>query len=184
MKLRVPHAGERRGPPMGGIRRGVAVAAALLLSAAPAMAGKGISNISVRRQSNMTSVAVQAIVSGDDDSSAVLRLFQKWNNAAAYDTGMVMVRRLGTHIYEGRILWMTPGKLARYYIEGRDADGDFTTPVMVTHSNALPGTPYGGPLYFVNQAQGNDGFDGLSRYPGGGNHGPTRTINAALRLLK
>src|SRR5262245_44319399 len=127
----IPHVGDLRGPPMGGIRRGIALAAALLLGAAPAMAGKGISDISVRRQLNVTSVAVQAIVSGDDDSSAVLRLFQKWDQAAAYDTGMVMVRRVGTRIHEGRILWMTPQKLARFYIQGRDASGDFTTGVML-----------------------------------------------------
>src|SRR5215467_3271824 len=120
---------------MGSIRRGVAVAAALILGAAPAMAGKGISNISVRRHANLTSVAIEAIVTGDDDSSAVLRIFQKWDRAAAYDTGMVMVRRLGTNIHEGRILWMTPDKIARFYIEGRDADGDFTTPVMLAWSH-------------------------------------------------
>ena len=169
---------------MGGFRRGVAVAAALMLGAAPAMAGNGISNISVRRQANLTSVAIQAIVSGDDDSSAVLRLFQKWNNAANYDTGMVMVRRLGTRIHEARILWMTPGKIASFYIEGRDAAGGFTTPVMLAWTTPIRGMPTGGPTYYVSQGEGNDHYDGLSRHAIEGGHGPTATINAALRLLK
>lgn len=58
---------------MGGIRRGVAVAAAWLLGAAPATAGKGISNISVPRQANLAPDAASAVVSGDDGSIAGLR---------------------------------------------------------------------------------------------------------------
>jgi len=168
---------------MGNCRRGLALAAALLLGAAPARAGKGISDISVRRQANLTSVAVQAIVSGDDDSSAVLRLFQKWDKAAAYDTGMVMVRRVGTNIHEGRILWMTPGKIARFYVQGRDAGGDFTTAIMLAWTNPIRSMPTGGPVYYASQGEGNDAYDGLSRHSIGGGHGPTRTVNAALRLL-
>lgn len=67
---------------MDGIRRGIALAVALFLGAAPAMAGKGIWNISVRRQVNLASVAVQAIVSGDDDSNAVVRLLRSRDEAA------------------------------------------------------------------------------------------------------
>ena len=67
---------------MGGIRRGVALAAALPVGAVPAMAGEGSSNTSVRRQVNLAPVAAQAIVSGYDDSSAVLRLFRTWDAAA------------------------------------------------------------------------------------------------------
>ena len=169
---------------MDGIRRGLALAVALLLGAAPARAGKGISDITVRRHANLTSVAVDAIVSGDDDSSAVLRLFQKWDKAAAWDSGMVMVRRVGTNIHEARILWMTPGKLARFYVEGRDAGGGLTTPVMLAWTNSIRGMPSGGPTFYVSEGEGNDAYDGLSRHAIGGQHGPMRTINAALRLLK
>jgi hypothetical protein len=169
---------------MGGNRRGIALAVALACCAAPALAGNGISGISVRRQANLTSVAVQAIVSGDDDSSAVLRLFQKWEKAPAYDTGMVMVRRVGTNIHEARILWMTPGKIARFYIEGRDAGGDFTTPIMLAWTVPIRGMPTGGPTYYVSQGEGNDAYDGLSRHVVGAGHGPTRTVNAALQRLK
>ena len=116
---------------MGGICRRIVWTAVLCVIPALASAGKGISNITLRRETNLTSVAVQAIVSGDDDSSAVLRIFQKWRENPAYDTGMVLVRRTGTHIYEGRILWMTPGRTAYWYVEGRDADGSFTTSLQL-----------------------------------------------------
>jgi len=170
---------------MSGIRRGVVVVAALLLAAAPAMAGNGITSISVRRHANLTSVAVQAFVSGDDDSNAVLRLFQRWDNGSApFDTGMVMVRRLGTRIHEARILWLTPGKHARFYIEGRDPSGSFTTPVMLAWTNPIRGMPTGGPIYYVSQSEGNDAYDGLSKHEVGAGHGPKLTVNAALRLLK
>src|SRR5215471_11694723 len=62
---------------------------------ATAWAGNGIASIEVRTHSNLTSVAVDAIVHGDDDSSAVLRIFQRRAGTAVYDTGMVMVRRVG-----------------------------------------------------------------------------------------
>src|SRR5262249_16387392 len=151
-----PHAGDLRGIPMGGIRRGLALALALAVCAVSARAGNGIQNISVRRQSNLTSVAVQAVVSGDDDSSAVLRIFQRWVGTPTYDTGMVMVRRVGTHIYEGRILWMTPGRPAAFYIQGRDAGGDFTTPILTAQTNPIRGMPGNGPVFFVDQAGGDD----------------------------
>jgi hypothetical protein len=69
---------------MGGIRRGVAVAAAFLPGAAPAMAGTGISNISVRRRANLTSVAVHAVVPGGDDSSAGLGPSRERDEAARW----------------------------------------------------------------------------------------------------
>jgi len=68
--------------------------AALLLIPVPAFAGNGMSaipTIMVERQS--TSIAIKAIVQGDNDSTAVLRIFQRWQFAATFDTGMVMIRR-------------------------------------------------------------------------------------------
>ena len=61
---------------MGDVRRGVASASALAIGAAPAMAGKGNSDTSVRRQAELAPVAVPAVVSEAVDSSAVLRLFK------------------------------------------------------------------------------------------------------------
>ena len=68
---------------MGGIRRGIALAVALLWGAAPAMAEKGSSDASVRRQADLTPVVVQAIASGDHESSVLLRLSRTRDAAAA-----------------------------------------------------------------------------------------------------
>ncbi len=148
-----------------------------------ALAGKGISNITLRREPNLTSVAVQAIVSGDDDSSAVLRIFQKWKENPAYDTGMVLVRRVGTNIHEGRILWMTPGRTAYWYVEGRDAGGDFTTPLQLARVDAIRPLVATGPVFYVNQRTGDDAWDGTIPGLGSGVSGPKRTIRAALSAL-
>lgn len=168
-------------------RRGRALAAALALLATTspaAKAGNGVSGITVRTEPNLSSVAVQAIVSGDDDSSAVLRLFHKWSGSAAgYDSGMRLVRRAGTNLHEGRILWMRPGRNALFYVQARDAGGDFTTPARLARAAGVRGTVASGPVFHVSQRVGHDGFDGTSPLPAGGLHGPTRTIGAALRLL-
>src|ERR1051325_3925616 len=77
-----------QGRSMDGFRRRLGLAAALCVLPALAAAGNGIDHITLRHEPNLTSVAVQAIVSGDDDTTAVLRIFQKWHENAAYDTGM------------------------------------------------------------------------------------------------
>src|SRR3954471_13016948 len=92
-----------------------------------AFAGNGVTGITIAREPNLASAAIQAIVSGDDDTTAVLRIFQKWRENPAYDTGMVMTRRLGTHIYEGRVLWMVPGRSVYYFVAATDAAGGYTT---------------------------------------------------------
>lgn len=55
---------------MDGFRRGVAVAAASRLGAAPATAGNGISNSSARRRASLAPVRVHALAPADDGSSA------------------------------------------------------------------------------------------------------------------
>ena len=70
MTLRDPYDDIFRGPPMDGFRRGVAVAAASMLGAAPATAGNGISNTSERRQADLAPVAVHAVAPADDGSRA------------------------------------------------------------------------------------------------------------------
>lgn len=168
---------------MEGICRRLALAAALVLVSGLAHAGKGISGITLKRESNLTSVAVQAIVSGDDDSTAVLRLFQKWRENPAFDTGMVLVRRPGTNIHEGRILWMTPGRFAHWYVEGRDGSERLTTPLQLARVDQVRAAVTTGPVFYADQRHGDDRWDGTSRSYAGGRSGPTRTIGAALRSL-
>jgi hypothetical protein len=172
---------------MDGIRRGRALAAAFTLlctTALAATAGNGVSAIVVRTEPNLTSVAVKAIVSGDDDSSAVLQIFQKWSgSAAAWDSGMRLVRRTGTNLHEGRILWMTPGRNLHFQVRARDAGGDFVTPTRLARVTPARGTVASGPVFHVSERYGHDAFDGTTPRPAGGLYGPKRTIGAALRQL-
>src|SRR5437762_2534937 len=148
---------------MDGFRRRLGLAAALCVLPALAAAGDGIAHITVRSEPNLTSVAVQAIVSGDDDTTAVLRIYQRWFENAVYDTGMVMVRRIGTHIYEGRILWMSPSRFACYYVEGRKGGSNFITAPQVVHVIPIRPIIASGPVYFADQRRGNDAWDGTRR---------------------
>jgi len=172
-------------------RRLAGLALGLWLCAVPARAGNGIASIEVRTQSNLTSIAVQAIVHGDDDSSAVLRIFQRRVGAAAYDTGMVMVRRVGFgpttgdaradnaragNVYEGRILWLEPGDRVEFYVEGRDAGGDFTTRSTIVEPATIRQLDASGPVFYVSAGAGDDRNDGARTHP-------KRTINAALDAL-
>lgn len=150
--------------------------ALLLLFALPAYAGNGISGITTQKWRSLTSVAIKAVVSGDNDSSAVLRLFQRWQGAPAFDTGMVLVRRAGTNIHEGRILWMTPGKTAEWWIEGTDASGGRVTCTDTASCAVVRGVVATGPVFYVNQATGNNANPGTLALP-------TKSINAALTLL-
>jgi len=163
----------------GAIAGGIAIG--LLLKPHPSLgATNGVSAITVVKNRNLTSVAISAIVQGDDDSSAVLRIFQRWQGAANYDTGMVMVRRphTGGEIFEGRILWMTPNRTAQFYIEAVDATSGTTTTAVDTVSCAqVPPIVATGPVYYVNQATGASGHGGLS--PGDA----MKTINQALTKL-
>jgi hypothetical protein len=169
---------------MAAIPRGFALA---LLSSCvlpwAASAANGVTGITIRTHRNLNSVAVQAIVSGDDDSSAVLRIFQRWQGAPAFDTGMVLVRRVGTRLHEGRILWLQPGRVVNYYVEARDAGGNFKSLLHATRSLMLAPPGSTGPVFHVNQRLGSDAYDGTSPEPVGGGRGPTRTIGAAIERL-
>ena len=169
---------------MAAFRRGFALALlCCALSPLAASAANGVTGITLRTHRNLNSVAVQAIVSGDNDSSAVLRIFQRWQGAPAFDTGMVLVRRVGTRIHEGRILWLHPGRVVNYYVHASDPSGSFKSPLQATRAASLapPGTT--GPVFHVDQRLGSDAFDGTSPEPSGGGRGPTRTIGAALQRL-
>lgn len=172
-------------------------AAMLLLLAMPAFAGNGMNGapvVMVERQS--ASIAIKAIVGGDNDSTAVLRIFQRWQFAPSFDTGMVMIRRPhgsgGTaaasgEIFEGRII-VPPlpcglpqtGRVVEWYIEATDAGGK-----VDYRSSAAPDTASlqpirqlvaTGPVYYVSQAVGDDNNAGTKQRP-------MRTINAALSAL-
>ena len=164
-------------------RRRVVLLGLFLAIPALAHAATGISGITIRREPNLTSEAIQAIVSGDDDTTAVLRIFQRWKENASYDSGMVMVRRVGTHIHEGRILWMTPSRTAYFYVEGRDAGGDFTTPLMLARVDPIRPIISTGTAFYVDQRLGNDVWDGTVAGQSNGVSGPKRTITAALAAL-
>ncbi len=168
---------------MEGNARRFALAVACNLIPIVASAGPLVSNITVRREPNLTSVAIQAIVSGDDDSTAVLRLFQKWADKPQFDTGMVLVRRPGTRIHEGRILFMMPGRIAHWYIEARDGAQVFQTPLQLARVDAIRPASASGPVFYADQRVGSDTWDGASPRYLGGTRGPTRTIAAALRAL-
>lgn len=167
----------------------------LLLLAGPALAANGITGISVRVNRGLTSIAVSAIVKGDDDSSAVLQLFGRLRGACKpYDSLMVMGRR--THgavagangqpasvaesgeTFEGRILDLQPGQAVDWYIWGTDAGGGGGLLYGSTDTTMrVPGIPSGGPVYYVNAATGSSANNGLSPLT------PKQTISQARALL-
>ncbi len=138
-----------------------AIVAALLL-ASSAQAGNSVSSVTATVSSrNLTSVAIKAIVSGDDDSTAVLRLFQRYETQGAYDSGMVMVRRVGTNIHEGRILWMTQGRTANWQIEVTESgQPTFRTREDTVSCAQIRPNVATGPVFYVDQATGDDSDDG------------------------
>ena len=69
-----------------------------LLLAVPSYAADGVTGMTVSVSArNLTSVAIKAILQGDDDSSAVCRIFQAVGSNQDLDTGMTMIRRTGTN---------------------------------------------------------------------------------------
>lgn len=152
---------------------------ALLLLAGPALAGNGISSISVVKTRNLSSVAITAFISGDDDTSAVLRIFQQWDDGSGLDSGMVMVRRptlSGASVHEGRILWMEPGRTVRFFIEGTDAAGSLNTAYDTVSCAAVRQVQATGPVFYVSPS-GSDANPGTSA-------SPKLTINGGLNALK
>ena len=111
----------------------------LLLLLLPSLAWGGITDppaytvtgINWRVHRNLSSIAISCDVKGDLDSNAVVRLFYKRDIAsAAYDSGMVMVRRPYNRAegeaqywatnFEGRLLNLAMGRRYRFYIEARE----------------------------------------------------------------
>lgn len=103
-----------------------------LVNATPPLLATGITAVTVRP--NMTSAAVSAWVQGDADTNATLQIFYRRYNAAAYDSGMVMVPRRGHKQditspqysgtnYEGRILHLARGRKYQYYLKLTEPSG-------------------------------------------------------------
>lgn len=149
----------------------------LLLCAAVANAGTSVSSLTATVSSrNLTSVAIKAVVSGDDDSSAVLRLFQRYETEGRYDSGMAMVRRTGTNIHEGRILWMTPGRTAYWRIEYADGGSmAFTAWDTVSCAQVRPMVATG-PVMYVSPS-------GVDTSCTGAIGSPCKTITKGLEKL-
>jgi len=135
-----------------------------------ARAGNGVAGITYKVYRNLTSVGISAVVSGDDDSSAVLRIFQRYSTEGAYDSGMVMVRRPGFNVHIGRIFWMTPGLTANFRIEATEAGVKTYTPWDTVSCAEVRRRGTGLKIY-LNQATGNNGNSGLSPVA------PKRTFN-------
>lgn len=145
------------------MRRLLLALLALLALVTPAAAGSSVAGITVKLERTLTSVSVLAIVSGDDDSTAVLRLFYRPDGSSnAYDSGMVMVKRRGQKIHAGRILWLSPGQRVQYYIEATDASGGLNTTADTVSAAGARGIVATGPVFYVNKATGNDANAGTS----------------------
>jgi hypothetical protein len=106
-----------------------------------------VTGISWRVHRNLSSIAISCDVKGDADTNAVVRLFYKRDTAsAAYDSGMVMVRRPFNHgggeaqywatNFEGRLLNLAMGRRYKFYIEAREPD-----PVNATGTISYTTTP-------------------------------------------
>lgn len=165
--------------------RAWAAAAALTFSAAAAHAGNGITNVTVLKEPNLTSAAITCIVTGDDDSSATGRIFQRIKGASVFDTGQVMVRRVGGggsddahsgNMYSARIVDMIVGQTIDFYCEFNDGGGGFTTSADTISCRPVRQLVATGPVYYADAVNGDDGNPGnFAR--------PTRTIDAALTAL-
>ena len=158
------------------------VALASVAVATVAVAGVNVATVTQKHTRNATSISVQAYVTGDDDSNAVCRIFQRKDGVAAFDTGMVMVRRPGTRTHSGRILWLTPNDTADFYIEA--VDGATIRSAVDTATIArVREHPSGGTNYYVNKATGSDTYDGASATFVSGTIGPKLTIQSAVSKL-
>jgi hypothetical protein len=169
----------------------------LLLLAVPAYAGNAMSGISVQVERGLISAAVKAVVQGDDDSSAVLRMFGRWQGNANYESLMVMVRRphgsgvaaaASGEIFEGRILDLVPGRTCEFWIEATDAAGKIDyrsaiSPDTVSCIRRRYLQDFTGPRFYVDKANGNESWDGTQPVHGAGNIGPVKQINTGLDKL-
>jgi len=162
--------------------------AALALLPRDAGASNAIDNTpTVKIGWGMTSIPVKVWFKGDADSDATLRIFYGPNT----DSGMTMIRRpspISSHdgwIYEGRILWLTPGQTVSMRVKYDDPDGGSgtTTPQNVT-TTTVRGRGANGTIYvYQNAAGAADANDGSSPVFISGTTGPKKTIGSGLTAL-
>ena len=169
--------------------------AATMLAALAASQALGAVSVTQKFWRNGNTIAVEAVVNGEADTTQTVQIWQRVNGAA-FDSGMVMTRRpqnsgtraglLGSHTYGGRILWIPVNDTCDFYTESRGAGG---TARSAVDSASVPRIPKFAPNttnYWANADPtiGNDGNDGLSESFQGGGIGPKRTIQAAVNLIQ
>src|SRR5205823_2101099 len=66
---------------------------------------------------------------------------------------------------------------------GTDSAGGWTTGAFFGHVDGVKPLIATGPVFYVNQRLGDDGWDGLAPVPTAGFTGPKQTIRAALAAL-
>ncbi len=152
---------------------------------------------------NLTSAAINIIVKGDDDSSAVCQLFYttparyKTLGPAAFDSGTVCVRRarMGAgptganplafgNMHHGRLLWLSPNTKYYYKIQVLDATG--TGDILLADAaiesvttRAFPVLPTGRKVW-VSQYTGNDANGGTGPDDAVATLAQAKTVMAAL----
>jgi hypothetical protein len=98
-----------------------------------------------------------------------------------------MVRRVGTRIHEGRILWAGEGDSYKVRIVVKDGASTYITPFTTLTTLVRPRVPVtlGGKVnYYVSQTYGDDSYDGLCvNNFACGTSGPKKTIQAAVNAL-
>ena len=152
--------------------------ALLCLLPAVAEAGNAVDTVLVTKERNATSVAIRAIVKGDDNNNATAQILWRYIGAANYDTGFVMVKRT-TRTFEGRILWIPEGQSIQYYVKTVDPNNavDKISAVDTVTALRVPQRLAQATNYYVHQATGSDSNDGLSPFT------PKKTIQSAVTAL-
>jgi hypothetical protein len=161
----------------------------LLLTPAIAWAGNAVTSITLQSRANTQSIAVSSSLGGDDDTSAVCKIYYGADTTVC-DTGMTMYRRVGTKKYEGRLLSLAPNSTYWYKVVVKDGASTFITPFtsVTTLATSQPYVNRPNMLnYYVNGATGSDTYDGLcaDKKSGtcAGSSGPKKTIQAAVNAL-
>jgi len=165
------------------LKRWLGALATLVTLAQPMFASTAINGITQKHWRNATSVAVQAVVTGDDDTNSVVRIWQRYyGHGASYDSGMTMVRRPGTHVYNGRILWLPEGQTADYFVKADDGGTPQSTAADSASCSRYALAPTSGTQYYVDKS-GSDSYDGSSPTFVSGTTGPKLTVGAAISKL-
>jgi hypothetical protein len=149
------------------------------------LAGNTVTSITTQARAGFNSVAISASLGGDDDTSAVCKIFYGADTTVT-DTGMTMYRRVGTKKYEGRILWLLDNNTYWYKVVVKDGASTFITPFASVSTIKKPSTSVLRPSmanYYVNQTTGKDSNTGLCSENCLIGAGPKKTIQSAIDAL-